>query len=1304
MALDRFSNISEIQETDGKVRGVVYTTADARLLQLDVISVTPEDRPVVELQLYTIGQSNNYVTGGIINAFRLENDKLLINYAAACRSLGIERGQFEVVINIHKNLLGSYNNPLLYVKEVSDDRREVLIKGVPNSDLNLNAYLGAFGQGNYLDPIYSYDQNGEIELDETGQPLINDFIERPLSDDIYLNFGDNRLSKIINQKDWAGRDEFVVRLYQPLPVGIDLSDPLWVVEQLSDSYVDNISLTGTGALADDDSRQLRGPNFDIDTTGGTVTETDFANWNQLLDANLSTSQQIVDRVFSGSIGSDLNLDYSGFQNFVHFSSAAERLQNFKYKLELIEYYDTRLTILANASGSDSGSLQGNVQLNRQRRNNVIGSFDGFERWLYNEPTQSIFTDHAVYSNNNNRDGVYRADGGFIGAQEYRLEPWPKFLSGSRYYLHHTTSSIATTWYQGFSSTASLYDTENKDRLVNTIPEHIRLDENNDQYELFVNMIGHHFDILYTYIDNLTRVYKPEEHPKLGQNKDTLYQIAKSLGWSLQNGNQATALWKYKLGVNSGTGAFQTTGSLFSKANEEITTEVWRRIVNNLPFLLKTKGTARSIKALMNTYGIPQTLLSIREYGGPKVNEDAPLLIEDRFSYALNYNVSNAYLKSNASHVSSSIIGFGIDRGVIAPQQRQFRFRPSEKRNMLLYSVGTDSTPSAHIALQYTSSYSGSDEYGRIVLVQSRFSGGTTPTSSVTDWLPLYDGNFWNVAYDYRTDGVHYNTGSNTDTTYTVHVQHASDYIINKVLHSATASITPTFGDHYLGWSNSSPGAIYSYLGGRSGSSDTLGVNAELSAITTSVPAGFSGSMQEYREWLEPFNQTTFDLHTTNPSSYVSGLSPTSSFDTLIRHYPLGTDLNAVDISGVDKYVTSSHPANTIKDFTQPDGLGLDTYATASNFPTPNNAERGNFVPVEETYYVQGVSLGTSLPRSEKIRFDTNTLVGRLSPVTTAERSRFDRAPLDTNRLGLFYSVADQINKDIFNHIGDVALDDYIGDPDDAEEYEYPDLLHFSKEYWKKYTDRNDLNAYIRIFSQFDFSLFNQIKQLLPERVDEVMGLLIEPHALERVKARVAKRPVVQNNTYEGILTQSLQAVTGLYEQYTGSILAGPSLVSSSQVYHVGSSGYADTGNYRAVYQMPIASGTYTGSVNQGVIRNQRISDIYRLDVLHYSGSVSASRRLRNWQREVSRSSGEGLNSSWNYSRSLADTSYRDDFFQAEENLRFEGCRIIGPGVNIASDIAAIGFRPVVEVFQANPNTLIFNPDRNVDNPGRLEVE
>ena len=73
----------------------------------------------------------------------------------------------------------------------------------------------------------------------------------------------------------------------------------------------------------------------------------------------------------------------------------------------------------------------------------------------------------------------------------------------------------------------------------------------------------------------------------------------------------------------------------------------------MPYLLKTKGTTRSVKALMNTYGIPQTLLSIREYGGPKVSGDVPTLIEDRFSYALKFN-DGAHVKFPNTHHSSSI--------------------------------------------------------------------------------------------------------------------------------------------------------------------------------------------------------------------------------------------------------------------------------------------------------------------------------------------------------------------------------------------------------------------------------------------------------------------------------------------------------------------------------------------------------------------------------------------------------------------------------------------------------------------------
>ena len=39
------------------------------------------------------------------------DNKLYINYGEACQSIGIERGEFEVVVNVYRNLLGSEDEP-----------------------------------------------------------------------------------------------------------------------------------------------------------------------------------------------------------------------------------------------------------------------------------------------------------------------------------------------------------------------------------------------------------------------------------------------------------------------------------------------------------------------------------------------------------------------------------------------------------------------------------------------------------------------------------------------------------------------------------------------------------------------------------------------------------------------------------------------------------------------------------------------------------------------------------------------------------------------------------------------------------------------------------------------------------------------------------------------------------------------------------------------------------------------------------------------------------------------------------------
>jgi hypothetical protein len=1194
MSLERFSNKQDIISNNGTIRGIEWSNDVLPSLMLDTRTITLSDNVTVESFVYS--RAGNYLTGGNISDFKINADRILIDYAAVLNNFNIPRGYFEVATNIHEDLIGSVDEPILQVKEISPDRREILLQLAPLEEDRFAVYDGCFDR--YM-----------LEYGDV------------FSADIALNFGENKIYKLINQKTWNYANSLVVRLYTPLSTDIIVNDTLWLVRQLADPYLDTVQLHSSAPELP--VNNMRGPNFDIDTSYNTITETEFKSWNNLLDTNLSTSQQIINSYFSGSLsGLDLGIDYTNFNNYVFYGSAYERISNFKYKLELLEYYKSQNNLL-NASTGDVSVFDSNITINNNRIQNILGTFDNFERWLYYEPTSSLTT-HGI-------------SGSYIGAAGYTVTPWPKYISGSNYYVHHTTSSLSSAWYDGLLATASLYDQENPNALVKTIPIHLREDQNNSEYELFVNMIGHHFDILYTYINALTKIYRPEEQPKLGVHKDGLYEIAQSMGWKLANGRQASSLWQYKLGIND-SGSFTSTGSLFSKSDEDITTEIWRRIVNNLPYLLKTKGTARSIKALMNVYGVPQTLLSIREYGGPHPDADTPALIEDRFGYKLH--LSSSY---TANTTSGSIIYYPVTyytasgnwnsgitdstNGKAAAITREIRFQPAVKNSMPILSVrGTTLTTSilSGITIEYTGSYSGSSDYGRLWISHYSSSDAAIPyaISASTDWLPLYDGDMWNLRWWWTGGGTTYNssTPATANTTYYVQVQKASDYINGKIIHRSSASVSPNYTTQWLYWSTNdlspslSPRALY------------IGGNANMTGYTK-FPFKVSSSnmyVQEYREWLEELDQNTFDIHTLNPASYVSSRSATGSYNTLVRHYPFGSDLNAVDHS-TSLIITSSHPASHIItnfsiDTTTKTGLsvGGNSYAftaysgsLASTFAAASDAQRGHYLPFEETYYIDAVSLGGQLPRSEKIRLEDNFLIRRLSPTNTAERSSFDYAPIDSNRLGLFYSQADQVNKDIFDQIGDIALDDYVGNPEDEFEYRYPQLQNFGTEYWKKYTNRNDINAFIRVFSQFDFTLFSQIKQLLPARVDEAMGLLVEPHALERNKIALTKRIVVENPQYDVVFTGLHPTASSEYlPEYSASISTSY-IVSMDSIYHSGSStGYIDTGNTYANivlrdHAIPMSYLTEEVPVDNSVVLNLTT----RATTVNYRTNIGLAREI-----------------------------------------------------------------------------------------------
>ena len=144
------------------------------------------------------------------------------------------------------------------------------------------------------------------------------------------------------------------------------------------------------------------------------------------------------------------------------------------------------------------------------------------------------------------------------------------------------------------------------------------------------MVGQHFDNIWLYIENITDKNIAHNSLKEGISKDLVFNALKERGIPAFDQFENANLFEYLIGSYTGSDSFQyqapTGQTMISASNDgsipkgDISKEVWKRLYHNAPYLLKTKGTERGIKALMACYGIPETILNIKEYGGPSADK------------------------------------------------------------------------------------------------------------------------------------------------------------------------------------------------------------------------------------------------------------------------------------------------------------------------------------------------------------------------------------------------------------------------------------------------------------------------------------------------------------------------------------------------------------------------------------------------------------------------------------------------------------------------------------------------------------
>ena len=627
--------------------------------------------PIVQQE--TFGQPGDYVEyfvfdlGGNIlnsnynyNSYKLPSDSaysqsylptLEIDPIQDIENLGYESGEVTSRYNFFRKISGEPFSTQLFISQISSDRTELRVDSTELSDVALIDIASNFADKQLAVPYYYY---------------------------VILNFGSNNqvvAVNILSEINALGEASILFKLYEPLPANITLKDKFWIVEEIINPYIYDLSLDKI--ITPLPQPYLKGPNFDIDLEFKNVVPTQYSNLTQLVTSLTGSSYQATLNSLTNQ-EVNINIDYSLLNDFIHYSSAVNRIDNFMFKVGEIEGYQYEINTFSPLTSSNA-SLTNQVNKASSSLNATIAGFDGFESYLYYN-SSSLTSSIVQY---NLETGSYLA---------YNIAPYPKSNLTQPYTLYASSSATVTSWYNDTIEVADTFDLENKDILVNTIPSYIQDDPDNYlPYIVFVNMIGQYFDNIWVYIDKLTDVWDNNNNLNEGISQDLVYDWLRSFGMKLYNSQGNQDVLNYNVGGFSGSvdfapncrkyqftnitsftlnqpwtncdgtpesinvpdlfdskvvcaisgsyvpltpgitvtdlgpcynGNYSPSSSFLNNVpRKDLVLDTYKRLYHNLPYLFKGKGAHGGLQGLITLFGITGSILPIKEYGGTNDYQD-----------------------------------------------------------------------------------------------------------------------------------------------------------------------------------------------------------------------------------------------------------------------------------------------------------------------------------------------------------------------------------------------------------------------------------------------------------------------------------------------------------------------------------------------------------------------------------------------------------------------------------------------------------------------------------------------------------
>jgi hypothetical protein len=1017
-----------------------YQTQDVNLITSFAVSTFLSSSSYIEFFIYDnnkniLDSDYNFIEYTILEngqSAGSNNDvsQIIIDPEVILTTEGYNQGIYNTYFNFFNKQIGS-NLQQLYITEISSDRTEIRL----NSTSLTN-----------------------IDIIEQANSLIQQREDSPYFLDFYLNFGENQLA-IANNIQLDNQDSsnptILIKLYEALPPQFDINSTLWIVTLVEESVAYQVTFPLEPIIISD-TVSLSGPNFNLNLKDQINNSTISLDYTTLTSTSLTSSRNQLHSLLEEK-GIDINIDFTNFNDFIHFSSVEARLENFYYKMSLLEDYSSSIAILDSTTNNNPSS---SLAVYEAKISDIITNFDEYDYYLY-------------YSS-----GSWA---------------WPKTTSQPPYQLATTGSAAVLTWfgssdennityYGGISLSASIFDNLNQNNLYYSIPEYLRNDPANEPYQIFVEMVGQLYDNIWIYYKDVSQKYNADNRLESGISKDIVADAIRDFGIKLyQNNFSNDDLYTAFLGLTPEGGLFpfpNITGSLptpsgfeyvdtlISASNDyipldDVNKSLYKRIYHNLPYLLKAKGTLPGLRTLITSYGIPDTVLRINEYGGKdKSNVNDWDYWQNTFNYAfsnIENNITTNWPLNSLWNSADNI-----------PSTLEFRFKIpdlSVVSGSAAVDLWTTDTVSK-IRLRYTGS------------------GYTLhpPTPLNPSGLP-YSGSIFDPEYQFTHLDFFPDFTGNSSLSASVYLPFA-----NEGWWSVMATRDGNDFGLYAGNNVYEGGENGTQLGFYASSSVTVSNTAWTGGLTSQfMPQGNEMYLQEIRYYNTVLSESVFKDYIMNPYS-SEGNTLNSAPDQLTFRLPLGGELYTGSIS--------IHPKIT--------GSWAATSSFASN-SSASFASTPTFVPNTEYFFYDQPVVGIRNSISDKIRIENSIIPtgSVLSPFRSlAQNLAISQSyTANTNLLEVAFSPQNEIDQDIMDQIGYFDIGELIGDPRlrSSSATSYPDLDALRNEYFEKYTKNYDLNDFIRLIKFFDNSLFKMIKDFVPARTSLASGIVIKQHLLERNK-------------------------------------------------------------------------------------------------------------------------------------------------------------------------------------------------------------